>query len=253
MLKKCKVVMLTTNEKADVGSIVTRPSDNRMAIVNVLTKDDPQPYIHQHLYILSDKSPNSRDWYIDRDGLVKQAKSTYGGLIYFDDDHDHQYFDRDDEIEGKIIAATAKLNISINTADSYRSANCLPQPSQTFIQKFVDEYNKGNVITEVMVEYEKQYGGTGFNVIGKTPTEKERLRGFYDNGELITGEWKSIYTFKNCKVNPKDNTITIRKLKDSWSREEQVDVIEKYLLTKEPDVYSRTNRSEIKRWIEENI
>jgi hypothetical protein len=25
----------------------------------------------------------------------------------------------------------------------------LPQPSQSFIEKFVEEYNKGNVITEV--------------------------------------------------------------------------------------------------------
>lgn len=29
----------------------------------------------------------------------------------------------------------------------------LPQPSQQFIQKYIGEYNKGNIITDVLVEY----------------------------------------------------------------------------------------------------
>ena len=31
----------------------------------------------------------------------------------------------------------------------------MPQTPKSFIQKFIEEYNKGNVITEVMVEYER--------------------------------------------------------------------------------------------------
>lgn len=30
----------------------------------------------------------------------------------------------------------------------------LPQPSPQFIEKYIESYNSGNIITEVMVEYE---------------------------------------------------------------------------------------------------
>ena len=75
--KKTKVVMLPTNEKATVGSIVTRPSDNRMATVNVLTKDDTQPCIHQHLYFLSDEEIKEGDW-LYNGTEIWQVKSYYG-------------------------------------------------------------------------------------------------------------------------------------------------------------------------------
>lgn len=81
----------------------------------------------------------------------------------------------------------------------------LPQPSQSFIEKYVEEYNKGNIITEVMVEY------TDWS---------ETFNGVYmeENEE----EWK---------VNPKDNTITIRKIKDSWNREEVISLIKDAMIT----------------------
>ena len=80
----------------------------------------------------------------------------------------------------------------------------LPQPSQQFIQKYIEEYNnKGNIITDVLVEYEegKSYSG---------------------NEGLIIKEW--------LKINPKDNTITIKKVKDSWTREEILDDIEQSMI-----------------------
>jgi hypothetical protein len=100
----------------------------------------------------------------------------------------------------KIIATTDKLNTHPNVADSYRSGNCLPQPSQSFIEKWVEEYNKGNVITDVMVEYEAM----NTTIVNRTYNDFEP------------------------KINPKDNTITIRKIKDSWSREEVVELIKQY-------------------------
>ena len=74
----------------------------------------------------------------------------------------------------------------------------LPQPSQQFIEKYIEEYNKGNIITDVLVEYESDF-----------------------NSCFCT---KDICNGNNCpkklKINPKDNTITIKKIKDSYSREE---------------------------------
>ena len=79
----------------------------------------------------------------------------------------------------------------------------LPQPSQQFIQKYIEEYNKGNVITDVLVEYElvsnEEYFLNTINPDDDVPYFDERL-----------------------KINSKDNTITIKKVKDSYSREEVI-------------------------------
>ena len=77
----------------------------------------------------------------------------------------------------------------------------LPKPSQQFIQKYIEEYNKGNVITDVLVEYElisnEEYFGNTVNPDENVP-----------------------YFDEDLKINPKYNTITIKKAKDSYTREE---------------------------------
>ena len=78
----------------------------------------------------------------------------------------------------KIIATT-----DISLVKEYN----LPQPSQQFIQKYIEEYNKGNIITDVLVEYESDF-----------------------NSCFCT---KDICNGNNCpkklKVNPKDNSLNI--------------------------------------------
>ena len=77
----------------------------------------------------------------------------------------------------------------------------LPQPSQQFIEKFIEEYNRGNIISDVLVEYElisnEEYFLNTINPDDDIPYFDERL-----------------------KINYNDNTITIKKVKDSYSREE---------------------------------
>ena len=75
----------------------------------------------------------------------------------------------------------------------------LPQPSQQFIEKYIEEYNRGNIITDVFVEYENKFDEYGYDII------------------------KSI-----LKINPKDNTITIKKVKETYTREELYQILEKY-------------------------
>ena len=88
----------------------------------------------------------------------------------------------------------------------------LPQPSQQFIEKFVEEYNCNNIITDVLVEYnynpdlDNNWDLTKTNDIFKFNTKKE----FNDYVNSV-------------KTNPKDNTITIKKVKDSYSREEVIE------------------------------
>ena len=89
----------------------------------------------------------------------------------------------------KIIATT-----DISLVKEYN----LPQPSQQFIQKYIEEYNKGNIITDVLVEYE-----------------------YLLDDRAVLPYW-------NLKVNTKDNTITIKKLKETYNKEELCQILEKY-------------------------
>jgi hypothetical protein len=71
----------------------------------------------------------------------------------------------------------------------------LPKPSSQFIQKFIEEHNKGNVITKVMVEYE----------------EKE---------DIIMGVNCANINDLQLKLDPKNNTINIQLIPTIYSREE---------------------------------
>ena len=72
----------------------------------------------------------------------------------------------------------------------------LPQPSQQFIEEFIEEYNQENIITDVLVEYElisnEEYFGNTVNPDENVP-----------------------YFDEDLKINPKYNTISIKKVKDS--------------------------------------
>ena len=72
----------------------------------------------------------------------------------------------------------------------------LPQPSRQFIEKYIEEYNKDNIITDVLVEYE-----------------------YLLDDRTVLPYW-------NLKVNTKDNTITIKKLKETYTKEELCQILE---------------------------
>ena len=134
------------------------------------------------------------------------------------------YINQGDTVKGDLII---KRNSDYTTGLKGRIN--LPQPSQQFIQKFVEEYNKGNIITDVLVEYElisnEEYFGNTVNPDDDVPYFDERL-----------------------KINPKDNTITIKKVKDSYTKEE----VENLIYTAMKD-RCYTTIAEWKKWIEENL
>ena len=106
----------------------------------------------------------------------------------------------------------------------------LPQPSQQFIEKYIEEYNKGQQITECLVEYEDIYP----EHFTYNPSEN-----------IIT----------RLKVD-KNNTITIKKLKDSWNKEEVIEFgnkVKEYCKDGwKPDSLHRVF-FEWDKWIEENL
>ena len=210
--KKAKVVMLPTNEKVintkeyqlllsaslfwtskieieryTEGWFFLNNSSNPNSCA--ITVPNVENFKHQHLYIISDDEIKKGDYiYCTITNAIEIAKYNHDCLIR----------------DWKKVIATTDTSLYIHQKETISLPErvfYLPQPSQQFIQKFVEEYNKGNIITDVLVEYElisnEEYFGNTINPDDDVP-----------------------YFDENLKINPKDNTITIKKVKDSYTREE---------------------------------
>ena len=179
--KKAQVIMLSHN---NISTIITKYLPNTLSLNNDLL----QPHANQHLYIISDDEIKKGDWgYHTNQKSIIQIGSEAKLM------KKHLYLK-------KVIATTDTSLFFINL--SHLGINWidvpLPQPSQQYIEKYVESYNKGEVITDVLVEYDWEF-------IGDNP--------LIDNYQGSTTK---------LKVNSKDNTITIKKLKNNWNREEVI-------------------------------
>lgn len=136
MLKKCKVVMLPTNEKAKKGELYFFDK-------LLISEGKYAGEISQHLYFLSDEEIKEGEYYYNV--VRKDVQQCENNIEASSLKHSPQY-------AKKIIATTdSSLKITIDLGEIARE-NILPQPSQSFLEVFVKEYNKGNVIKEVLVD-----------------------------------------------------------------------------------------------------
>ena len=133
----------------------------------------------------------------------------------------------------KIIATTDK-SLTINITRILGVTRELPQISQSFIEYFVSKYNKGNIITKVMVEYEVR-------------------NDFKDMEDALNGDAYKL------KINS-DNTINIKSIKDSWNKYEFIANLIKYredYETFKQSCHFGPNPKEIEewsnKWIEKNL
>lgn len=198
MFKKVTVVMLRTNQKAqDCLLLYNRRLNPLVSNKGYYTQDYLKEYNIQanHLYIVSDEEIKEGDWFLSplylNNGILQYTfKATAKGNLL--------------KNLKKIIATTDLPLIS----DKFSSALpiYLPQPSQSFIDKYITEYNKGNIITDIMVEYE------GY--------ECENGHYMKENTRCVYPHCHKVCNIPQLKINPKDNTITIKRIKDSWTREE---------------------------------
>jgi len=183
--KKAQVVMLPTEQKFNIGQYtITKYPDNLMngqLLSGIKKCEGNVKEINQHLYIISDDEIKEGDWFITlNNNVFKCCRITKDNIYFYQNEDGYEYINQKERCK-KIIATT---DISLE----------LPQLSQQFIERYIECYNKGEIITDVLVEYED-----------------------YDWDVLISGK-TTIH--QKIKVNPKDNTITIKKVKDSYSREE---------------------------------
>lgn len=226
MFKKSKVVMLPINNEANEDSLIF--IENRLMFqTKNEAKNDRKWSVRErfHLYFLSDEEIKKGDWYVKNGVSVHQSAEN-----------------GDYKNCKKIIATTDKSLSSLLEPhrDQYGDMRHnkfqeLPAPSKSFIEKFINDCNKYNVITEVLVEYENKshFYITGFDAGGETLG--------YNNNEV------------KLKVS-KDNTITIKKVKDSWSREEVVNLISKHFVEAGSKIGLGQDVTEFtNKWIEENL
>ena len=115
--------------------------------------------------------------------------------------------------------------------DNFGAWYSLPQPSKQFIQQYIEEYNKGNFITEVEVEYEElNEPKTG---TGKTNIAINKI---FHNG---------------LKINY-DNIINIKSIKESWNKKEVIELCRSAHLHGEQGALNLHYQT-FKQWVEENL
>jgi hypothetical protein len=200
---KRDVVMLPTNEKAKLGLLTVGLRSSEKYIEPIADG------INQHLYFLSDEEIKEADWCLTGLRRFRQCNSftysqdgkTLNGYLFSDGT-------KDTKNNCKKIIATTDYSLGIDViprgfksgvgALSHKRTINLPEPSQYFLEEFVGEFNEGNLIKEVMVEYEIYFGGLS--------TRQAAIKN------------------KQFQVNVnQDNTINIERVKDSWTNKERLE------------------------------
>ena len=249
MLKKCKIVMLPTNEKSSIINLDNEELFHIDQYVPKLNKGNT------HLYIISDDEIKEGDWFINNykeevfqcvdEAHAKTLKATseYGWKKIIATTNTSLFIETPNQCDGcksKIplddyIHRNEKEIGMACSKDKYR--DYLPQPSQQFIQKYIEEYNKGNIIDSIMVEYE-------------LISNEEYFLNTINPDENVP------YFDENLKINPKDNSLNIKKIKDSYTREEVIEFgnkVKEYCKDGwKPDSLHRVF-FEWDKWIEENL
>lgn len=209
--KKCQVVMLSTNEKAKIGDNVITKYNNTLFFGKKVQEPYNMVEHEQKLYILSDDEAKKHDFFITRQNIILKS-----------DGKNHKMY------EYKKIIASTDNSLKIHPTKMNDSHfDYLPQPSQSFIEKYVEEYNKDNAITDVMVEY------------------NDWFKNGYDGTIVPT----------TIRINSKDNTITVRKVKSTWNKYEVLKFAEKYarMVQEKPIQLNAYKIIHNVKWIEENI
>lgn len=210
MWNKAKCILLETKENS--GLLLGLSKFGRLISYDTeCTNPNNDIYsVKQHLYIINDDIIKVNDWYLATDKI----------------EHCSSKEEANDLTSNckKIIATTNKsLQIKSNhlVKDRYALLESLPQIPQSFIEQYITEYNKGNIINEVLVEY-------------------IQLNTDYRS------DWKEKFHLKTNQ----SNEINIKTVKDSFSREE----VKQLLYSFRDDVEDQQcSDKRIDKFIEQNL
>ena len=207
--------MLPSNKKAHFEDIVLTPDTKKLLIFQHQNCTE----VAQHLYITSDEEIKVDDHVIVPmlDGefvaalVVDISKTGYAIFGNY-----AKVLDLGCKVSEcrKIIATTDVLSIY---KANIEIGLFIPKLSKKFIEAYIKAYNKGNIITDVAVEYEN----TVRNRFGEV-----HIQTINDGEEYIK---TTILISSILKINP-DNTINIKQSKDSWNRSEVVELCTKAVI-----------------------
>jgi len=252
--KRPQVILLPTND--DNSDIELHTKRNRLyskskdkTNFNYNKQLTPLEWYKQHLYIISDNEIKEDDWitlftHINKYQL-RQVKEIKDNILIC---YNNELISLD--LKPKKIIATTDNTIKVFGKSKIDNSNIeilgktIPSPSYSFILKYIEEYNKGSIITDILVEYDNLVE----DVYGNQHLQSEK------DSQQYLATCKLISS--TIKVNPKDNTITIKKLKDNWNREEHINDIRRlcsllyFSPNKEVDF---NNQEELNNWINQNL
>jgi len=223
MFKKVRVALLATNQ---LSRMVLGHKIKELYWLDMPEKSNN--WTSQYLYFLSNDEIKEGDWIYGNCKHTSLEKDNYRvfectrigntGIVF--GEIGDTLVSSDSINWCKKIIATTDSTLIFNHEDFPVTVPLLPQPSQSFIEKYIKEYNNGTPITEVLVEY-----------------------------------WAHTEEYPQLRVDPKDNTITIKKVKNSWSREE---VVEKLIeccveISSTNGTLIGKSPAELYKWIETNL
>lgn len=227
--QKCSVIKLPTNKPITEDSLLffggylidgcrISVPDNAVTFLNPIDKtfqtiSGIDRFEGRYLYFLSSEEIKEGD-------CIYEVASQKLGKYHYDsaeNTHDLVIADKNypfitPEYFKKVIATTdPALTLNFHDGATNTEINGLPRPSNSFLEAYVREYNKGNIIKEVLVEMEQLCHQTG------------QPCGFPCNG--LENCKKSLY----LKVAP-DNSITISKIKGekTYTRNEVIGILIDY-------------------------
>jgi len=213
MFKKCKVVMLPARKATTIAKSMTSGKLFYHKTLELAKRHNEwEGGTFMNLYVLSDDKIEANDWCMcdDRNHISENPKYRLGkcikivnGWIYTMDG-----MGENPDWTKKIIATT-DLNLTV-LSDKSNFEVPLPMPSDLFIKKYCEL--KG--IDQVLVEYENK------GKCVKCKREKE--------GHVCECGEDSNYEYQILPKLASDNTITIRKVKDSYTKEEVIKLLETY-------------------------
>ena len=231
MYKSCNVVMLHTNQAQN--------EDNNTIYLNNFSKELILGWRNarstnqtvQHLYITSDEEIKVNDWVMLNYRIGKSIDKALPACLK-NAFHNADFWNAENKTQNlgnkPIIATTDTslrrmgdagiVDIALGLEISY-----IPE---SFIKYFIEEYNKGNVITKVMVEY-VQVPNSVFIQVLEAP-------------------------YIQLKINS-DNTINIKPIKNSWNREEHIANIKAFSKVFVANTDTAHKQADIDKWIEENL
>ena len=238
MFKKTQVIILPTNQKTSL--LLTERNELHYSTNPVKDFSIINDYDRfQYLYFLSDEEIDDDNWILidERNNKTQNNNNPIWKLGQVNNITNNCIFVKGRPYEvlnpnwcKKIIATTdesLKLNIPIlgkGDISDFAHYLFLPKPSQDFIKQYVESYNEGNIITNVLVEYELS----------------DSAKDFIENqfGANI----------QKLKVDKRYNTITIKLIKNNYSEEELLSFVTWYLGMPIDKV-----KKQLDKWNKENL